>query len=294
MAKHKQHTCRCESYKFPHKAGGGRCQTKHDPAMVKSEDLDKVAPPGFSEAAMHKLKAKYGVESAFKIAWAAHNKKMKKSEALVKGPALSPWQHAETPDNEPSVGSLLAQAKKGPPPIPEDADYNKKTYEGVKGEPSVAGIINSLKPNELKPQANAPTLWMNKYPVSSKDHIEELEQNAAIGQFHGGLPKEKAEAQAHKEYVQRERMKAAAHHLAGMKAAHIAGDLQTAKKHSDMYGHHMKALGHKEIGEPPASITGMANKEPFKMRFRPHKGDMFAMDTAVSSAPNPAVEGNDK
>lgn len=44
------------------------------------EHLGKSAPPGFSEDAMYKLKAKYGVESAFKIAWAAHNKKLGKSE----------------------------------------------------------------------------------------------------------------------------------------------------------------------------------------------------------------------
>lgn len=44
-------------------------------SLGKSEDLMKTAPPGFSEETMHELKAKHGVESAFKIAWAAHNKK---------------------------------------------------------------------------------------------------------------------------------------------------------------------------------------------------------------------------
>lgn len=52
---------------------------------LKRSDLSKVAPPEFSEGDMHKLKAKHGVESAFKIAWAAHNKhhgKMEKSEGV--------------------------------------------------------------------------------------------------------------------------------------------------------------------------------------------------------------------
>lgn len=45
-------------------------------AIRKAEEgaLEKVAPPGFSEKAMHELKRKYGTTSAFKIAWAAHNK----------------------------------------------------------------------------------------------------------------------------------------------------------------------------------------------------------------------------
>lgn len=41
---------------------------------TESGQLVKKAPPEFSEKTMHKLKGKYGTESAFKIAWAAHNK----------------------------------------------------------------------------------------------------------------------------------------------------------------------------------------------------------------------------
>lgn len=45
------------------------------------EAMQKKAPPGFSEETMHKLKAKHGTESAFKIAWAAYEKQNhKKSE----------------------------------------------------------------------------------------------------------------------------------------------------------------------------------------------------------------------
>ncbi len=48
---------------------------------MNKSGLQKVAPPGFSEKTMHELKAKHGTESAFKIAWAAHNKKTGKSES---------------------------------------------------------------------------------------------------------------------------------------------------------------------------------------------------------------------
>ena len=54
--------------------GGGGDDGSGQQPVQKSEALDKVAPPGFSEDTMHKLKARYGEESAFKIAWAAHNK----------------------------------------------------------------------------------------------------------------------------------------------------------------------------------------------------------------------------
>lgn len=46
-------------------------------AGLDKGELRKVAPPGVSEETMHKLKAKYGTESAFKIAWSAHNKAKK-------------------------------------------------------------------------------------------------------------------------------------------------------------------------------------------------------------------------
>lgn len=58
----------------------------------KNDQLAKKSPPGFSEEAMHKLKDKYGTESAFKIAWSAHNKnkgkKTEKNTALDSGNLL--------------------------------------------------------------------------------------------------------------------------------------------------------------------------------------------------------------
>ena len=51
--------------------------------LSKSQELAKVSPPGFSEETMHKLKNKYGTESAFKIAWAAHNKNSKAKKTML-------------------------------------------------------------------------------------------------------------------------------------------------------------------------------------------------------------------
>lgn len=43
--------------------------------IIGNGTVVKSAPPGWSEETMHKLKRKHGVESAFKIAWAAYKKK---------------------------------------------------------------------------------------------------------------------------------------------------------------------------------------------------------------------------
>lgn len=55
------------------------------PMALSEADMAKTAPPGFSEETMHKLKAQQKAKgqdeaSAFKIAWAQHNKTVKKAE----------------------------------------------------------------------------------------------------------------------------------------------------------------------------------------------------------------------
>lgn len=61
---------------FMSKNTGGMVGTSNPPpTQMAMNELQKKAPPGFSEETMHKLKSKYGTESAFKIAWSAHNKK---------------------------------------------------------------------------------------------------------------------------------------------------------------------------------------------------------------------------
>ncbi len=61
--------------------------------LARSEYLEKKAPPGFSEETMHKLKQEHGVESAFKIAWAAHNKKTKETEKAMTPEEETKWAH---------------------------------------------------------------------------------------------------------------------------------------------------------------------------------------------------------
>jgi hypothetical protein len=65
------------------------------PGAAEQKTLNKSAPPSFDEETMKKLKKEHGEEGAFKIAWAAHNKKhgVKKSEDLTKDLNITPGNH---------------------------------------------------------------------------------------------------------------------------------------------------------------------------------------------------------
>jgi hypothetical protein len=101
------------------------------------------------------------------------------------------------------------------------------------------------------------------------------------------MPRDKAEGNAYDEYVKRQRLQAAAHHLAGMKAAHAGGDQETARKHSLMYKLHSEALGNEPVG--PVHPDVAAQESAYKMKFRPHKGDLYALEK--KKAPEDTVSG---
>jgi hypothetical protein len=147
--------------------------------------------------------------------------------------------------------------------------------------------------------------WMDNgaYPLVKPEHAQELEQNAAINEFGMKKPRAEAEAAAYADYKKRQHTEAAAHHLAGMKAAHGAGDMEAARKHSLMYNLHSKALGHEPVGPAHPDVIAHLNAKPSKVyKFKPHHGDQLALAPAdaapkapgslqdvVSSAPPPAL-----
>jgi hypothetical protein len=144
--------------------------------------------------------------------------------------------------------------------------------------------------HEVLADAPAPTpvksvqtpLWMDRYPVLHHDHFADLEAKAAMNEFGLKMPREAAEKAAHDDYVKRWRTQAAAHHLAGMKAAHAAGDMEAARKHSMMYNLHVKALGHEPVGPAHPDVVE-AMKRVKAYRFKPHKGDIYAVNEATDS-----------
>jgi hypothetical protein len=96
----------------------------------------------------------------------------------------------------------------------------------------------------------------------------------------GKKSRHEAEKAAHDEYVKDQLEEAAAHHHTGVKMAHAAGDMESAKKHGMMYVLAMKQLGHDSVGEVPAEIKAkaknMAATKPLH-KFKAHKGDAFSL-----------------
>lgn len=175
-----------------------------------------------------------------------------------------------------------------PPPLPKDA-FQKPP---AAARPQPQGLNRPWPPKAVAPspfddevtgRGPAPTptasgdgtTWLGR-TILHPSHHEELEQNAAVNEFGLKMPRKEAEAAAYADYEKRQRTQAAAHHLAGMKAAHAAGDMEAARKHGMMYQLHVKALGHEPVGPTAPAIAALLQGQKV-YRFKPHKGDTFAV-----------------
>ena len=101
------------------------------------EWMEKTAPPGFGEDTMHKLKGKYGTESAFKIAWAAykkknHGKKVEKGELFIdlKNDGAPPTSTDQAKTGGPRVKNVGYETDK---PAQPSKDVPGKLDEGSGG-----------------------------------------------------------------------------------------------------------------------------------------------------------------
>lgn len=120
--------------------------------------------------------------------------------------------------------------------------------------------------------------WQGKYPIVDADHVHGLETAAAINEFSHKMPRHEAEEKAHGQYIREQLVGAAAHHLAGIRAAQGAGDVESVKKHGLMYQLAMRSLGHNPMEEPPAEVLNHKNHELQNVyRFKAHPADAFAM-----------------
>jgi len=129
--------------------------------------------------------------------------------------------------------------------------------------------------------------WLGRFPVVDADHLQDLETRAAIHEFGHKLPRHEAEAKAHSDYRHDQLADAAAHHLVGLTAAHAAGASDDARRHAAMYGVALKALGHDDVMNPPPEVASKAKHTPAEVyRFKPHRGDAFALpETKDEPAP---------
>lgn len=175
-----------------------------------------------------------------------------------------------------------------PPPIPQAA--RKPVDTSSPWDEQVVASVPAPTPH--KAAGLTPPAWLGR-PITHKDHAHELEMDAALNEFGPSrLPRSHAEEKAYQEYTKRQHTEAAAHHLAGMRAAHAAGDMESARKHSVMYGVHSKALGHDPVGPAHPSVAAHLQGNPGQVRFKPHRGDLFAIQkppAVISSSPAPEL-----
>lgn len=153
------------------------------------------------------------------------------------------------------------------PPQSPSSPWDKEVIAAIPAPTPTAPEAAGLKP----------PMWMGR-PITHAEHAQDLDQEAAINEFGPSrMHSAAAEEQAYKGYVQRQHTEAAAHHLSGMRSAHAAGDMESARKHSLMYGVHSKALGHDPIGPAHPAVAAHLEGNPGKVRFKPHRGDLFAI-----------------
>lgn len=126
-------------------------------------------------------------------------------------------------------------------------------------------------------------LWQG-HPILHPDHTHGLERRAALLEFHHGLPRQEAEAQALKEYRAQHHAIAAAHHLQGLKAAHAIGSTEAAKRHHAMYQAHVKNMGVDPNGPPPPEVSQHLDGNAGRVYgFQNHGADIF-LDQGESMA----------
>ncbi len=123
-------------------------------------------------------------------------------------------------------------------------------------------------------------MWRDRHPLMSAEHEPELEARAAIHELSNGHPRAAAEDKAYEDYLKTHIKRAAAHHLAGVKAAHAAGDPQAAAQHAVVYGLMARTLGFNPHGEPPEDIAALSHDSTAThvYDFKPHGADAVVME----------------
>lgn len=125
--------------------------------------------------------------------------------------------------------------------------------------------------------------WNGRKIVKEEDK-HDLENRAAVYEFKNRMKRDDAEHRAHHEYKKDKHREAAAHHLAGMKAAQGAGSHDEARKHALMYQMHLEALHENPYGAVPADIAGLAEKQERFYKFKAHGGDAFLLQNKLEES----------
>lgn len=116
--------------------------------------------------------------------------------------------------------------------------------------------------------------------IMDPSHAPELEAAAAVHELGEGLPRHEAEERAHEGYLRSHMTRAAAHHLAGIRAAHAVGNVQDGAEHGMFYRLLAHTMGFSPEGEPPAEVAALA-RDPERTptyKHKPHAADAVVLE----------------
>jgi hypothetical protein len=117
--------------------------------------------------------------------------------------------------------------------------------------------------------------WQGR-PLVDPEHSVDLEAAAAAGEFRDKLPRPAAEERAYQSYRRERALDACAHHLLGIRAAHAAGDAESAQAHGHAYAAAAGAAGFEPIQEPPREVLDRIEMlKPKVYTFRAHPADQL-------------------
>lgn len=139
----------------------------------------------------------------------------------------------------------------------------------------------AAKAGQIKKSESKKHNWLG-HAVVDPDAIADLETRAAVNEFGRKLPRHEAEDAAWKDYVREQHEKAAAHHLAGMKAASAGVNKEDAHKHWLLYDLHTKALGKNGVGPVPVEVEKRLAEQKPLYRFKSHPGDLYVLENPES------------
>jgi len=137
-------------------------------------------------------------------------------------------------------------------------------------------------------------LWKGRSIIHPKD-AQDLDRRAAVHEFKGGLARQQAEDQAHKDYVHEHHLDAAAHHLAQIRQAQAVGDHEAAHKAGVLYDLHARGAGHNPLDPVHPDIETRLKQNVGKhFKFRAHRGDGLLLNHTAQIVKNqdkPAANG---
>lgn len=113
--------------------------------------------------------------------------------------------------------------------------------------------------------------WLGRHTVH-EDHGKDLEIAAAHHEFTGKMDRNQAEDKAYDDYVHKQHIEGAAHHLHGLRNAANLGEREDGQKHSALYKMHLKSAGFNPHDTPPPEVLEKVSDKPWT-GFKNHPAD---------------------